>query len=325
MRRLLSFLLKAAISALLLYLSLRRVDLDNLGRQLGDLDLRWIGFLLAMIVAQVGLAALRWRDIVAACGVALRILTSLRYIFIGQFFSQVLPSTVGGDAARIWLLARGGAGWPKSIYSVLIDRVIGVAVLATIVTACLPWTLQLVQDPVARAALVLIGFGALSAAGVFLGLGHPKLQIMERWWGTRHLAVASRLAWQLCRSMRGVRVIAMSFVVHLLTVLAAWGAAHAAHASLDFTQALFLVLPVILIATIPISIAGWGVRESAMILAFSYAGLAETDGLVVSILYGAATLALGAIGGLVWVASGYRWSSVRSLEADTLAHDRKAP
>jgi uncharacterized membrane protein YbhN (UPF0104 family) len=322
MRRLLSFLLKAAISALLLYLTLRRVDLDNLARRLGDLDWRWIGVMLAVMFTQVGTSALRWRDIVMACGVALPTLTSLRYVFIGQFFSQVLPSTVGGDAARIWLLARGGAGWPRSIYSVMIDRVIGVTVLAMVVTACLPWTLQLVKDPVARGALVVIGLGALSAAAVFLSLGHSKLQIMERWWGTRHLAAASRLAWQLCRSLRGARVIAMSFAVHLMTVLAAWTAARAAHASLDMTQALFLVLPVVLVATIPISIAGWGVRESAMIMAFSYAGLAEADGLIVSILYGAATLFIGGIGGLVWVASGYRWRSVKSLEAETVAHDK---
>ena len=44
-------------------------------------------------------------------------------------------------------------------------------------------------------------------------------------------------------------------------------------------------------------------RESAMILAFSYAGLAGGDGLIVSILFGAMNLALGAIGGVVWVAN----------------------
>ena len=79
-----------------------------------------------------------------------------------------------------------------------------------------------------------------------------------------------------------------------------------------------------LIATIPVSIAGWGVRESAMVLAFSYAGLAESDGLIVSILFGAASLAIGGIGGIVWVASGYRWRSVKTIEADTLAHDPSA-
>ncbi len=321
MQRLLLFVVKAAISALLLYLSVRRVDLSNLGQRLGALDLRWIAFVLITMCAQLPVAAFRWRDIVANCGAKLPPATSLRYTFIGQFFSQVLPSTVGGDAARIWLLARGGAGWTISIYSVLIDRVAGVSALALVVVACLPWTLNLIHDPVARVALGLIGFGALAAAAIFLGLGTHYLRVLERWWPTRHLAAAARLTWRLCRSMAGARVAALSFVTHLLTVVAAWGAARAAHASIDFVQVLFLVLPVILIATIPVSIAGWGVRESAMVLAFSYAGLAESDGLIVSILYGAATLAIGAIGGIIWIASGYRWRTVKAVEADTLAHD----
>ena len=324
MRRLLSFLVKAAVSALLLYLSLRRVDLSSVGQRLSGLDLRWIAFILFILCAQMPLGALRWQEIVASCGSRLPLAKALRYSFIGQFFSQVLPSTVGGDAVRIWLLARGGAGWPVAIYSVLIDRVVGVAVLAILVVGCLPWTLNLVHDPVARAALAVIGFGALAAALVFLSLGLQHLRVMERWWLTRHLAAASRLGWRLCRSAGGARAAALSFAIQLLTVLVAWGAAMAAHASVDFVHVLFLVLPVMLIATIPVSIAGWGVRESAMVLAFSYAGLAESDGLIVSILFGAASLAIGGIGGIVWVASGYRWRSVKTIEADTLAHDPSA-
>lgn len=278
MRRLSSFLIKAAISAVLLYLSLRRVNLDSVGERLSGLDPRWIAVILIVLCIQIPLTALRWREIVAICSYRLSFAKALRFTFIGQFFSQVLPSTVGGDAVRIWLLARDGAGWPTAIYSVLIDRVVGVSALAIMVVACLGWTLNLIHDPTARIALGLIGFGALAAALVFLALGLQYLRIMERWWVTRYLATASRLAWRLCRSTAGIHVAALSLAIHLLTVTVAWGAAMAAHASVDFTQALFLVLPVILVATIPISIAGWGVRESAMILAFSYAGLAETDG-----------------------------------------------
>jgi uncharacterized membrane protein YbhN (UPF0104 family) len=324
MRRLLLFLVKATVSALLLYLSLRRVDLGSVGQRLGALDWRWIAFILFMLGVQIPLGALRWREIVAICGAKLTPATATRYSFIGAFFSQVLPSTVGGDAVRIWLLARGGAGWPISIYSVLIDRVVGISALAVIVVACLPWTLNLVHDSAARATLALIGFGALAAAAVFLGLGARHLRVLDRWWLTRHLATASRLAWRLCRSLAGLRVAALSFPIHLLTVLVAWGAARSAHASADFTQLLFLFLPVMLIATIPVSIAGWGVRESAMVMAFSYAGLAESDGLIVSILYGVMTLGIGAIGGIVWIASGYRWDSVKTIETETLTHDPSA-
>ena len=104
-----------------------------------------------------------------------------------------------------------------------------------------------------------------------------------------------------------------------MTAMVAWGVAMAAHAAIDFVHVLILILPVMLIATIPVSIAGWGVRESAMVLAFSYAGLAESDGLIVSIPFGVVNLAVGAIGGIVWIASGYRWCSVKKIAADALA------
>jgi len=303
MRQLMSFLVKAGISALLLYLSLRRVNLDGIGRRLGELDLRWMTFIFFMLCAQTALVALRWREIVEICGSKLSLAAALSYSFIGQFFSQVLPSTVGGDAVRIWLLARSGTGWPTASYSVFIVRVVGVSVLAVVVILCLPWTLNMIHDPIARTAVTLIGFGTLAGALVFLALGVARIRVIERWWLTRHLAAASRMTRRLCRSVAGVRVTAFSFATQLITVMVVWGAAMAAHAAVDFVHVLFLVLPVMLIATIPVSIAGWGVRESAMILAFSYAGLAGGDGLIVSILFGAMNLALGAIGGVVWVAN----------------------
>jgi uncharacterized membrane protein YbhN (UPF0104 family) len=322
MRRLASFLVKAAISALLLYFSLRRVNLEGVGERLGGLDFGWIAFILFALCVQTLLLALRWWEIVAICGARLHLATALRYSFIGVFFSQVLPSTVGGDAARIWLMVRGGSGWPTATYSVLIDRVVGVTALAVLVVTCLPWTLSLVHDSIARAALASIGFGVLAGSSVFLALGQQHLPMMEGWWLTRHLATASRLAWRMCRTTgASACVIVLSFAIHLITVIVAWGAAISAHASVDFAQVLFLVPPVVLIATIPVSIAGWGVRESAMILAFSYAGLAENDGLIVSIVFGAANFLVGAIGGIVWIAGGYRWRSIKTIEADTLAHD----
>ena len=188
------------------------------------------------------------------------------------------------------------------------------SILAVLVVACLPWTLNLIHDPIARATLALIGFGTLAGQLVFLALGVSYLQALDRWRITRHLAAASRVAWRLCRSVTGARVAAYSFSIHLMTVVVAWGAAMAVHAPVHFVHVLFLVLPVILIATIPVSIAGWGVRENAMILAFSYAGLAGADGLIVSILLGIVNMSVGAIGGIAWVANGYRWRSVEDAD-----------
>jgi uncharacterized membrane protein YbhN (UPF0104 family) len=58
-----------------------------------------------------------------------------------------------------------------------------------------------------------------------------------------------------------------------------------------------------LITMLPISIAGWGVREASMALAFGYAGLATSEGINVALLYGAVFFVVGALGGLVWIFS----------------------
>jgi hypothetical protein len=54
---------------------------------------------------------------------------------------------------------------------------------------------------------------------------------------------------------------------------------------------------------LPISIAGWGVREATMGLAFGYAGLMTNEGVNISLLFGAVSFIVGAFGGLVWIFS----------------------
>jgi len=63
------------------------------------------------------------------------------------------------------------------------------------------------------------------------------------------------------------------------------------------------VPPVMLITMMPISIAGWGVREATMGLAFGFAGLASNEGVNISLLFGAVYFIVGAVGGLVWILS----------------------
>lgn len=306
MRRLFFLLLKATISLLLLYLSLRSVDLGSVGGRLANLSPGWIALALVLLAAQIFLVSLRWREIARACGTTISYTSSVQINFVASFFNQVLPSTVGGDAVRIWLLGRKGGGWASAAYSVLIDRVIGVLMLAVIVLLSLPWSLELISDPLARTVLVLIGASAVFGFAVFLAFGFLP-QRYEHWAPLRHLAHASRVALTLSRDWRDATLVTVcSLAIHLLTVTVAWCCLKAFAAPAGFTVALVLMPPVLLIVTMPISIAGWGVRETSMVVAFAYAGLSQTDGLTLSILYGASTFAVGAIGGVVWIASGLK-------------------
>jgi glycosyltransferase 2 family protein len=312
MRRPLLMLAKAAISGLLFYLSLHSVDLGALGARLSRLESGWVVLALFLLTVQVVLLAVRWRNISAACSANLRFTLALQISFIATFFNQVLPSTVGGDSMRIWLFARKGAGWANATYSVLIDRIVGVFVLALIVITCLPTTFSLIHDPIARAVLMAIGVGVITGTLLFGVIRHRFRQWFDRWVLTRHLAAASRITAALCSSRRDAAIVfACSVAIHLITVAAAWCGAKAIASPVSFAQILFLMPPVLLIATLPVSIAGWGVRESSFMFAFAHAGLAQTDALVISVLFGAASFIVGMAGGVVWIVYGLQLRPVQ--------------
>src|SRR5262249_35292242 len=247
----------------------------------------------------------RWREIATVCHATLAFISALQITFIATFFNQVLPSTVGGDGARIWLFARQGAGWAKATYSVLVDRIVGLVVLALIVIACLPYTFTLIDDSIARAVLLVIGLGTVAGTALVLVIGLQFGQFFNRWTFTRHLSSALNIVAAVGKSPRSATIVlACSVAIQLLTVVAAWCCVKAVAAPVSFAQVLFLIPPVILISSMPVSIAGWGVRESSAIMAFAYAGLSQSDGLIVSILFGAATFVVGVIGGIIWIVSG---------------------
>jgi uncharacterized membrane protein YbhN (UPF0104 family) len=304
MRRAVLLLVKAAVSICLLYLALRSIHPGALIVRIKGADPAWIATAVGLLALQAAVVGLRWRMVARPLTDRLTAAVAIELSFIGLFFSQVLPSTVGGDAVRIWVLARRGAGWKTAAYSVLVDRVAGVAVLAVIVLACLPWTLRLLHNPLAQSMLMLIGFGAIGASAVFAGLGVVRLQAFERFALTRHLTAAAQLALTLCRTPSlASGIAASSFFTHGLSVAAIWMCARAVGAPVSFLDLLFLLPPVILVSTVPVSIAGWGVREATMGLAFGWAGLMTNEGVNVSLLFGAVSFVVGAFGGLVWILS----------------------
>src|SRR6202046_5395696 len=171
MRRILLATAKILVSAALRYFSLRKVNLTELASRLDLASLGWIGLAIAVTFLQIFVGALRWREISAECDAPLTTKQAMRFNLIGTFFNQTLPSSIGGDAVRLWLVARGGAGWRAATYSIFVDRAIGLIALAVIIVASLPWSAHLISDSYGRSALILIDFAALAGGAGFLVLG----------------------------------------------------------------------------------------------------------------------------------------------------------
>ena len=292
MRRILLSTLKILVSAALLYFSLRKVDLADLVARIDVSSLGWIGVAIAVTFLQIFIGVLRWREISAECGAPLPTRQAMRF------------NGIGGDAVRLWLVARAGAGWRAATYSIFVDRAIGLIALAVVIVASLPWSYRLITDPHGRSALLFVDFAALAGGLGFLLLGRLQWPWLKHWWGTHHIHACSVIANRVLFSrVHGPKVAVLSLLVHVLAVVIAWCVVQSIAAPVLFGQIFQLVPPVMLITMLPISIAGWGVREATMGLAFGYAGLMPSEGVNISLLYGAVSFIVGAIGGLVWILS----------------------
>lgn len=304
MRRILLSTIKILISAALLYFSLRKINLFDLAARIHVESLGWIALAIATMFLQIFVGVLRWREISTECGAPLETAQAMRYNVIGTFFNQTLPSSIGGDAVRLWLVARSGAGWRAATYSIFVDRAIGLIALAVIIVASLPWSYNLITDAHGRSALLLVDFAALAGGVGFLVLGMLPWPWLRRWWATHHIHACAVIANRVLFSRdRGPKIAVLSLLVHVLAVVIAWCVVQSIAAPVVFGQIFQLVPPVMLITMLPISIAGWGVREATMGLAFGYAGLASNEGVNVSLLFGAVSFIVGVVGGLVWIFS----------------------
>ena len=99
-------------------------------------------------------------------------------------------------------------------------------------------------------------------------------------------------------------VFALSLLVQVFVVLAAFCCARSLGLDISITP-FFLYLPVIsAVSTIPVSINALGLQEGAFILFFTRAGLAKPEALSLAFLFRLVVVILSVLGGLLWLARG---------------------
>lgn len=301
-RKRLSTVAKAAISLLIIWFLLSRVDLAPVGARLARLGPLKILLGLFPLVTQLVIAAERWRLVCRQLGVTLRFLTGLQIVAIGAFFNQTLPSAVGGDAMRVWLLARERVGLGKAVNTVLCDRVLALVVLIGLTATTLPLFYEHVESPAARVAVTIFALTGLAGFAVFLVAGPWVARLLQRWTVSRPFGeLAIDFHRLFSASIATVTLIGWSLAIHLLTILSAWLIARLLAVDVNLLDCLIVMPPIVLITMLPISIAGWGLREGAMVVGFGMVGVASADALAISICFGLANIVTALPGGVLWL------------------------
>jgi glycosyltransferase 2 family protein len=304
-RRWLTVAAKAAITILLIAWLVHRIEIGPAIGRLAAID---VGLTLAAIVTmtvQLLLAGWRWSLIGTAIDGPPRRGSIVRLTFVGQFFNQTLPSAIGGDAVRAWMAAREGLPTGKAVSGVVADRVVGLVVLLLISAATLPLFVQRVPDHLARLGVFATVLGSLAALALFCIFAKPvgvKLQNIRVARPFANLALDLRHV--LVGSRQSPAIIALAILVHLLVIASAYFLALGLGLHVSYVDCMVMFPLVVLLTMLPISIAGWGVREAAMVAAFAYVGVDAPGALALSVAFGLVQVAIGLPGGLWWFRSG---------------------
>lgn len=320
-------IIKIVVSALLIWWLVSKLNIDRIVENMATADPR--GLLLAVLfLGSLSAAqAFRWSLITLAIGKTLHFMDAFKNVLIGIFFNQILPSSIGGDAVRIWRTYRLGLGLVPAAHSVMLDRLTALLALILMAGAGMPIIFKLLGDSSERWGVPVLVLGGLSAFGVLLLFDRVPGRFMT-WRPLRAGAALSADARRvLLRPMCALPALAISTFIHVGVALTVFIIARSMGLSVSAVDCVVLVPPVMLFSMIPISIAGWGIREGAMLTAFSFVGVASNEAFALSVLFGLAIMVTGIPGGIIWLLSGSKRFQDRAgaqTMAEALEHEEQS-
>lgn len=294
--------LQVIVSCVLVFVLLRYLDWSSVRHALELQKLPYALGVGLLYVCGIVLSAVRWRIVLQLiCGqVVVRLGRLICITYVGAFVNNFLPTSFGGDGARLVLLRRQGVGMNVALQSLLIDRVIGFVVLVLLVSvsAALLWPLYQ-SESVVRGLLVLGMVSGLLLAG--LGLMVSIAPGVLRWMPSRISTTIVTLQHRVRTALPALVVAAViSGVFHGLAIAALWlllqmvGVDRLAGAELVVA----MLMPA-LVSVLPLSFNGIGLSEGVQVAVLVAFGV-DADAAVAVALMGRVTQVLmSLIGGMI--------------------------
>ena len=288
------YALRAGISGgLLTFLIVQGPTLDA-SKLLPDWN-RWTPFWLFGAFALMGLSlvlgALRWRQVTEALRLEVPLRGVLSHFIAGQFVSNVMPTTIGGDVLRVSRLGRDTGKHPAAFASVIFERLSGWLVLPMFTFVGLALNPPLAGLGASSATAITLACVTLATfGGLLYVVGHNAT---GRWLagrtGVARYLNAMHLALDALRAQprAAVRLLVAS-VVYQLSVLLAVGCATEAMGidEVGFTALLAFFPAVLMLQVLPLGIGGLGVREASLVFFLTAIGAPEEQAFSLGLLIG---------------------------------------
>ena len=307
MSRSMKLVLRIAFSLALLGIVLWKIPVDAFLSHLSGVDLlpMFASYLLIPVMGYID--ANRTKMMTDLQDMTLSVAAICRINFITSFYSLFLPGHLAGGVIRWHRLARHDGKPAQALAIVLFGRVISTLVSVAIGFAC--WAL----DPPARDVPIYgIALAAMFAALVFAywllftgkrARGLAEFLLRQRWVPT---VVASKLGKVLHSGgrfdqlgiQRVVTTIGLLIVFELIGITSFYLLAVALDMHLSFVSVGWIRCYIMLIAMLPLTMMGIGVRDGSLIILLKTYSISPALAVSYSTLLLGRTFVMGLLGGL---------------------------
>jgi uncharacterized membrane protein YbhN (UPF0104 family) len=294
---------KFLVTAACFWYILHRLSAGDTFHALSALDLRWVVFAVLLAIVQLPLLALRLQAIAQSLEVrpaSLTFLAANALTAIYWLFAQVLPG-VAGEGVRAWMLTRFGYTWRAGLTSVTIDRGTGVFALCVFAFIILLLPSGLTALASYRAFVVFIFGMAVVGGSVALLLAPRVVPLLQRWRYSSWIGDFAADAHRVLLGPQSARIFGTSALIHILTILVVWSVGEAEGLPLSVSDCAVLFIIMVGILLIPISIAGWGLREFAVVALLGAHGVSTEQAFLFSLCFGLVFLISATPGAVVYL------------------------
>jgi glycosyltransferase 2 family protein len=255
-------------------------------------------FIAAIALYVVGqlLCAWRWQLLAAVINLDGPFGEFLRYCFIGIFTNLFVPGLLGGDAARAFYLGRRHGKMGEAIASTLADRVCGLMGLFWL--AALAATLMNHGTLTPDVIRSTIAVGAVTVAGYLASPLVARLIPMTPRAIRRALGM---VAPYLRQPLAILPAIVLSMIFQALLAVCQYLLALGLGLHLPVSMFLLIVPISGVLAAMPLTLNGLGLRETAYLFLFGMAGLSRDEAIALGLLYFLATMIGGLFGAIAFV------------------------
>jgi glycosyltransferase 2 family protein len=322
MKRWIRVSLTLLVTALCTAYVLWKIDVSRTVEILGDTHLGYFVAAVAIALVTTWPMALRWKWLLDAKLIHDRLGWLTRAYFVSYAASQVLPTAVGGDAARIYETAKRHPGNTGTIAgSVVLERAIGGAV--TLLLAAVGLALAVGEYDV---DVYLWIEGIFVVATVLAGFVIFSRSLRTRLARFRPLLARLRIerpVLALYRGMHGYRenvnvllaVFVLTIGVQIVRILSIWLCGEAVGVDLS-PRPYFVLGPLLfLVMLVPFTINGLAVREAFFVSFMTRLDVGADEAAATGFLFFATTIGL-ALPGAAIVA----WEAIRRPARPTVPH-----